>query len=193
MLRELKQVPIFEETMIRWIMRQVCEGIQHIHANGIVHRDLKPPNILIDAEKRCVKIIDFGLAKINSINHKSGLLIGTLDYIAPEIITTRGKPSAYAPPCDIWALGIMMFLLFSGKSLMKRNEQSETMDAICKQPVKFEDPLWTHISKEAKDLIQRMLDKNPKTRITAEEATTHPFFKELDEEAKKQAFMDSLL
>ena len=101
-------------------MRSLCSGCQHIHENGIVHRDLKPPNILVDAEKRCVKIIDFGLARKSDEDHKNGLLIGTLDYIAPEIINTRGNAQAYAPPCDMWALGILMYLLLSGKSIMKR-------------------------------------------------------------------------
>ena len=77
---------------------------------------------MIDAESKCVKIIDFGLAKIADKGHKAGLLIGTLDYIAPEIITSRGDPATYAAPCDMWALGIMMYLLFSGKALMKRDD-----------------------------------------------------------------------
>lgn len=85
-----------------------------------MHRDLKPQNILIDIENRCVKIIDFGLAKIATKGHKAGLLIGTLDYIAPEIINSKGDPAAYAAPCDMWALGIMMYLMISGKALMKK-------------------------------------------------------------------------
>jgi len=119
--------PLFQEDMVRWMAKSICSGLAHIHANGIVHRDLKPQNILIDAEKRCVKIIDFGLAKIANVAHKAGLLIGTLDYIAPEIISSKGDPKAYAAPCDMWALGIMMYLLFSGKALMKQKEQKDTM------------------------------------------------------------------
>ena len=119
--------------MVRWIVKSVCSGLAHIHANGIVHRDLKPQNILIDIENRCVKIIDFGLAKIATKGHKAGLLIGTLDYIAPEIINSKGDPAAYAAPCDMWALGIMMYLMISGKALMKKEEQKDTMEAICKQ------------------------------------------------------------
>ena len=134
--------PLFDESTVRWIMYALCSGCNHIHANGIVHRDLKPQNILIDDTTKMLKIIDFGLAKKTKGDHEAGLLIGTLDFIAPEIFQTRGDPRAYAPPCDMWALGIIMYQLFSGRNLFKRYENPETMRAIARDPVHFDYPLW---------------------------------------------------
>ena len=75
----------FPEEMIRWVMYGIMSGLSHIHGNGITHRDLKPQNILIDQEKQVLKIIDFGLSKKNSEAHEAGLMIGTVDYITPEV------------------------------------------------------------------------------------------------------------
>ena len=109
--------------MVKWIMKAITSGLAHIHANGVVHRDLKLENVLIDEDKKVIKIIDFGLSKKTAQSHESGLLIGTMDYIAPEIFYKRGSPNAYAPPCDMWALGLIGYKLFSGINPMSRNDR----------------------------------------------------------------------
>ena len=68
-----------------------------------------------------LKIIDFGLSKMNAEAHEPGLMIGTVDYIAPEVFITKGDPRSYAPPCDIWAAGLICYQLIAGVNPLKRN------------------------------------------------------------------------
>lgn len=107
------------------------------------------------------------MAKKASEDHEAGLLVGTLDYIAPEIFLTRGDPRAYAAPCDMWALGIMMYQLFTGRNLVKRSNNDDTISAILKDRVSFNEPLWEKVSEDAKNLIRRLLEKKHQHRITA--------------------------
>ena len=87
-----------------------------MHANGVVHRDLKPQNILVDKDTGILKIIDFGLAKCHHPNHtEKQLLIGTPMYMAPEIFLGKGEPGTYQSSCDMWSIGVIMYVLFLGK------------------------------------------------------------------------------
>ena len=112
--------PLFDEKTVQWIMRALCSGLNHIHSNGVVHRDIKLANILVDSKQEQLKIIDFGMAKKMNSNQEGGLLIGTIEYVSPEIFRTRGAPRAYAPPCDMWAVGIIMYQLFTGLNPFKK-------------------------------------------------------------------------
>jgi serine/threonine protein kinase len=90
-------------------------GLNHVHKNGIVHRDMKPENILIDEKNNTLKIIDFGLSKIDTPGSKGpSMLVGTPFYMAPEIFAEKGKSDAYKAPVDMWSLGILMYVLVTG-------------------------------------------------------------------------------
>ena len=99
-------------------MRAVLKGLSHIHARNIVHRDLKPRNILIDKEREVLKIIDFGLAKKADSAQEEGYVIGTLDFVAPEIYKMGASKESYKAPCDIWAAGLICYNLLAGYNPM---------------------------------------------------------------------------
>ena len=152
----------------------------------ICHRDLKPENFLlsdnsIDAE---IKLIDFGLSKRFGIREKSGTtrdnmkkidlktVVGTPYYVAPEVLK-----QSYDKACDVWSLGIILYIFLSGYPPFEGENSSEIFRNVLQQEVSFKDEIWNSISDEAKNLIKGMLDKNPKTRITAHECLEHPWFK----------------
>lgn len=89
-------------------MYMMLNGLHHIHSNRVVHRDLKPENCLIDQDFR-LKIIDFGLSKRTSKREHGNVMMGTPDYLAPEIYAKNGAVDVYKPPVDCWAAGIIMF------------------------------------------------------------------------------------
>ena len=127
---EAVEVPVFDEETVKWIMRDLFKGLTHIHANGIVHRDLKPANILIDTDKHLVKIIDFGLSKRTVSDQVTHSLIGTLEFIAPEVFDSDEEDDPYDAPCDIWAAGLICFQLLAGKNPMKKMTPQATKEAI---------------------------------------------------------------
>jgi len=96
-------------------MFMILQGCVHIHANGIVHRDFKFENILVDKTEGKLKIIDFGMSKNeNEVQHESlNLRVGSNLYMAPEIFLEEGNYDSY--PCDIWAIGIMMYFMICGE------------------------------------------------------------------------------
>jgi calcium-dependent protein kinase len=111
-----------------------------------------------------IKLIDFGLAKQSfSKNSKMTTLAGTPYYIAPEVL--KGY---YGIECDIWSLGVLLFLLLSGDYPFDGDNRSEVFEKIKKGKFKYENKVWNTISKEGKNLLQQMLNKDPKRRITAE-------------------------
>lgn len=100
------------------VLAQVCDAIQHAHTKGVVHRDLKPGNILVNDEGRA-KVLDFGVARVTGGDHAAtmrtdmGQLIGTLAYMSPEQVA--GDPSAIDPRSDVYALGVILYELLSGR------------------------------------------------------------------------------
>ena len=106
-------------------------------------------------------------------------MIGTMRYMAPEIFKTKGDDQAYKEPLDMWAAGVIMFQLFAGKFPFNSPELEEKIHS--------EDPnlltiRWDQVSFDAKDLCRKLLDKNPESRIKANEALKHPFFKQFKEQ-----------
>jgi len=163
----------FTEVDAAFVMRQLLAAISYCHSRNIVHRDLKLENILIDTikdKKPIVKIIDFGTALITQPKERLSKKVGSIYYIAPE--TLRGD---YTLKCDIWSLGVIMYILLSGTAPFNASNNKKIMEAILKGDFDFPKPLWDNISDEAKDLINKMLTYDPRKRITAIEAYKHPW------------------
>ena len=170
----------FSTQKTKFYLVEIILAIDFLHKNNMIYRDLKPENILIDS-KGHIKLTDFGLSKIvTNIEEKSFTICGTLQYIAPEIISGEG----YNESVDWWSLGIIMYEMLTGKLPFKFNfdSQEEQNDLnIYDKKIKFHS--W--IEENAKDLINKLLNKVPEKRIGsgkegAENIKKHPFFSDID-------------
>jgi len=174
----------FSEKVSSYIMYQIFSSVNYCHSMNIIHRDLKPENILIekqendkhiDFSKRLykIKIIDFGTAKIFDKNKIERKMIGSSYYMAPEVISKK-----YNEKCDLWSCGVILYILLSASPPFSGKDDNQIMESIKKGVYDIKSDNWKYISSEAKDLIKRLLDQNVNTRLSAEEALAHPWFKQ---------------
>ena len=173
----LKKFGTFDEEKVRFYGAQIALAIEYLHKIGIIYRELTPENILMD-ENGYLKLADFGMAKKLKDDEKTLTLCGTPEYLAPEIITMEGHDKTV----DWWSLGILLFEMLYGKSPFYTENINRMYDLIKTSPVKF--PKKVNLSEEAKDIIQKLLEKNPKKRLGSqngiEEIKNHPFFAKID-------------
>ena len=167
---------ILKEEKVATIMYKLCKAVFYVHSYGIAHRDIKPENVLLTSEDEDadIRLLDFGLSKIVGPNQKCTEPYGTLTYCAPEIILD--KP--YLKTVDSWSLGVMTYLMLSGSLPFSGKDEHEIAKNVVYSKVNFEKkPIWNEISREAKDFITKLLDKDLKTRIEMKTALEHPWFK----------------
>lgn len=158
---------LIKEREARHFFRQILSAIDYCHRNSIIHRDLKPENLLLDKNNN-IKIIDFGFANTFHRERTLDTYCGSPFYAAPEMI--RGI-RYIGPEADIWSLGVILFVLLSGRLPFSAGTVGELYDCISKGS--YETP--NHFSKDAAQLIARMLCVNPKERATLEEVLNHPW------------------
>ncbi|XP_072386826.1 phosphorylase b kinase gamma catalytic chain, skeletal muscle/heart isoform-like isoform X2 [Diabrotica undecimpunctata] len=173
----LTSVVALSEKKTRYIMKQIFEGVEHIHSMKIVHRDLKPENILLD-DNLNVKITDFGFAKVLKEGEVLHDLCGTPGYLAPETLRCNMLEDApgYSFEVDIWACGVIMYTLLVGCPPFWHRKQMVMLRNIMEGKYSFSSPEWADISDAPKDLIRKLLVVNPKDRIGIKDALKHPFF-----------------
>ncbi|EAS04135.3 calcium-dependent kinase (macronuclear) [Tetrahymena thermophila SB210] len=173
LFERIKDVSPFTEKVAAGYMKQILSAISYCHINNIVHRDLKPENILFDskATNSNLKVIDFGASTKFDHNEKLTKRIGTPFYVAPEILTK--KP--YDEKCDVWSLGVIMYILLCGYPPFWGQTDQEIYEKVKKGKFEFYDEDWADRSSDAKDLISKMLQYDPKDRISATEAYAHPW------------------
>ena len=175
------------------IMFKILSAINYIHKRKVVHRDLKPENVLFldSTENAELKIIDFGLSNIVKSENKEVIeesifnlhtRVGTPHYVAPEVL--QGN---YTYACDIWSLGVMMYLLLSGNPPFISDTEAGLFKKIERGLITFEGKEWIGVSAQAKDLILRMIKVNPKKRITSDIALNHPWFQK-----RKRSFFNTI-
>jgi calcium-dependent protein kinase len=163
-------------------MKKLISAINHCHANNIAHRDLKPENIMYvgKSDDSEVKIIDFGLSKKkNSKGISMDTVVGTPYYVAPEVL--KGM---YGFECDMWSLGVIMYILLSGCLPFAGNNAPEVFEKVKSANYTFETKEWKDVSDEAKDLIKQLLTVDVKKRLTAAKAYQHPWLKIAEEGSK---------
>ncbi|KAG8014198.1 Myosin light chain kinase family member 4 [Nibea albiflora] len=153
-------------------IRQICEGLQHMHKMYILHLDLKPENILcVSRVTNKIKIIDFGLARIYKPREKLRVNFGTPEFLAPEVINY----DFVSFNTDMWSLGVITYMLLSGLCPFLGDDDNETLNNILACKWNFEEQEFVDTSKEAKDFISRVLVVNKGWRMGASEALRHPW------------------
>lgn len=173
--------PFIDEKVIRRIMRDCIKGLNYLHQNGIIHCDLKPQNILLDEDLNA-KISDFGVSNVVENNDILVETVGTYHFLSPESLISKknksNKTEGYSgKAADIWALGITFYALMFLKLPFYSTNLMKLMEMIEKDKVKLPKKLRI-ISPNLKNFFKRILDKNPKTRISMEELKTHPWINE---------------
>jgi len=180
LLSFVKKRTKLSEKISKTIFKQLLLAIKYIHSKNIVHRDIKLDNVLIDLNNT-IKLCDFGVGK--QIQDKEVLLdqCGTPAYIAPEILTNKGYDGFGV---DVWSSGVALYTMLSGSVPFKANNLNDLQNMIITGDFKE-----IHgISKESNDLIHKLLQINPKKRITIDQALNHPWLKGSDDDNKLTLF-----
>ncbi|CAF3996575.1 unnamed protein product [Rotaria sp. Silwood2] len=155
-------------------IQQVLEAVRHCHESNIVHRDLKPENLLLASKTKgaAVKLADFGLAiEVNGEQTQWYGFAGTPGYLSPEVL----KKEPYGKPVDIWACGVILYILLVGYPPFWDEDQHRLYNQIKAGAYDYPSPEWDTVTTEAKRLIDSMLNINPSRRISATDALKHPW------------------
>ncbi|CRL07178.1 CLUMA_CG020164, isoform C [Clunio marinus] len=155
-------------------IQQILESVNHCHQNGVVHRDLKPENLLLASKAKgaAVKLADFGLAiEVQGDQQAWFGFAGTPGYLSPEVL----KKEPYGKAVDIWACGVILYILLVGYPPFWDEDQHRLYAQIKAGTYDYPSPEWDTVTPEAKNLINQMLTVNPYKRITASEALKHPW------------------
>ncbi|XP_068907393.1 serine/threonine-protein kinase 33-like isoform X2 [Tenebrio molitor] len=167
----------FVEKIAKKIISELVDAVAYLHKYDIVHRDLKMENILLGenpedpSDEYYIKLTDFGLSIVRSGKGVDSMLhdfCGTLCYMAPEMITFR----SYSQMCDMWSIGVILYMLVMGKFPFFSKNQQELQDLICTQDPKLNE---SKLSVEVTDLILLLLVKDPVKRMRATEVLQHPW------------------
>lgn len=162
----------YSERKAAGLIKTIVGVVEACHSLGVMHRDLKPENFLFDSadEDAKLKATDFGL----SIFYKPGQyfsdVVGSPYYVAPEVLHKY-----YGPEIDVWSAGVILYILLSGAPPFWAETDTGIFRQILKGKLDFESDPWPLISESAKDLIQKMLCRDPRKRISAHEVLCHPW------------------
>lgn len=178
-----------EKDVIR-LARQILTGVAFLHKNNVVHLDLKPQNILLTCAQPLgdIRIVDFGLSRhVNSTSEVREIL-GTPEYVAPEVLDYEKISTA----TDMWTIGVLTYVMLTGQSPFLGDSNPETYLNISQVNVDFSQEVFCGISSLAVDFIKSLLHKNPAARATAEQCLQHPWLNELtDEQEASQSESES--
>ncbi|XP_033049818.1 serine/threonine-protein kinase 17A isoform X1 [Trachypithecus francoisi] len=163
----------FKEKDVQRLMRQILEGVHFLHTHDVVHLDLKPQNILLTSESPLgdIKIVDFGLSRILKNSEELREIMGTPEYVAPEILSY--DPISMAT--DMWSIGVLTYVMLTGISPFLGNDKQETFLNISQMNLSYSEEEFDVLSESAVDFIRTLLVKKPEDRATAEECLKHPW------------------
>jgi len=151
-------------------MRQICEGVKHMHERNIIHLDIKPENVMCQTSKSTnIKIIDFGLATKLDPNELVKISTGTAEFAAPEIV--EREPVGFYT--DMWSIGVLAYVLLSGLSPFAGATDIETLKNVKACSWQFDEEAFVNVSEEGKDFIRKLLIKTKEKRLNAHECLQH--------------------
>uniref|UniRef100_A0A6N2L4T7 non-specific serine/threonine protein kinase n=1 Tax=Salix viminalis TaxID=40686 RepID=A0A6N2L4T7_SALVM len=154
------------------VMRTIVEVVQMCHKHGVMHRDLKPENFLFANKKEtaALKAIDFGLSVFFKPGERFNEIVGSPYYMAPEILKRN-----YGPEVDVWSAGVILYILLCGVPPFWAETEQGVAQAIIRSVIDFKRDPWPRVSDNAKDLVKKMLNPDPKLRLTAQQVLEHPW------------------
>ncbi|CAA7409087.1 unnamed protein product [Spirodela intermedia] len=162
--------------------REIVNVVDVCHFMGVIHRDLKPENFLLSGpeDDAAIKVADFGLSVFieEGKRYKDG--VGSCYYVAPEVL--RGD---YGKEVDVWSAGVILYMLVCGLPPFWAESERGIYEAIMRGYIDFETDPWPSISNSAKDLVRKMLTRDPKKRITASQVLEHPWIRENGDASEK--------
>jgi len=177
---EIMKRTYFSEVDAVHVMEQCLSGICYLHSVGVVHRDLKPENLLLSSDRAdaSIKIVDFGMATMGATKITQAR-VGTAYYIAPEVIDPeKFGGGSYDEKCDVWSLGVILYILITGTPPFWGDEDDDILNKIVSQNKFVIEPMYEKtLSKEVQDLLKKMLVWEPTKRFTASECLAHPWIK----------------
>ncbi|KAL0535916.1 hypothetical protein IC582_024845 [Cucumis melo] len=164
----------YTEEDARAVMTQILYVVAFCHLQGVVHRDLKPENFLFTSkdENSPLKAIDFGLSDFAKPDERLNDIVGSAYYVAPEVLHR-----SYSTEADVWSIGVIAYILLCGSRPFWARSESGIFKAVLKADPIFDEPPWPSLSSEAKDFVKRLLVKDPRKRMSAAQALSHPWIK----------------
>ncbi|XP_027078343.1 CDPK-related protein kinase [Coffea eugenioides] len=164
----------YAEDDAKAVMVQILNVVAFCHLQGVVHRDLKPENFLFTSkdENSQLKAIDFGLSDFVKPDERLNDIVGSAYYVAPEVLHR-----SYSTEADVWSIGVIAYILLCGSRPFWARTESGIFRTVLKADPSFEEQPWPALSSEAKDFVKRLLNKDPRKRMTAAQALSHPWIK----------------
>ncbi|KAL9233403.1 hypothetical protein vseg_008412 [Gypsophila vaccaria] len=168
------------------LMKTIVSVVEACHSLGVIHRDLKPENFLFknSSEGSPLQTIDFGLSVFYQPGDTFTDVVGSPFYVAPEVLS-----KLYGPEADVWSAGVILYILLSGVPPFWAETDAGIFKQVLKGKIDFDSQPWPSISNGAKDLITKMLERNPKKRLTAYQVLSHPWI--VDETSVPDKPLDS--
>jgi serine/threonine protein kinase len=195
------QLKHYSESDASVLVRNVLSGLAHIHSKGIIHRDLKPENLLLrhqasessslSSHLTDVCLADFGLAGYVP----STTCCGSPAYIAPEVISVgyyRTRKEPYNTKCDIWSIGVITYILLSGKMPFHGRSFKETFEYIINNRWSFNGDTWDNVSPDAKKFVEACLTPDPAARPSAQALLSHRWLAETQSNTHLPGSLESL-
>ncbi|CAN1343656.1 CDPK-related kinase 5 [Linum perenne] len=165
----------YSEDDAKIVMIQILNVVAYCHLQGVVHRDLKPENFLFSTkdEDSQLKAIDFGLSDFVKPDERLNDIVGSAYYVAPEVLHR-----SYSTEADVWSIGVIAYILLCGSRPFWARTESGIFRAVLKADPSFDEAPWPSLSPEARDFVKRLLNKDPRKRLTAAQALSHPWIKD---------------
>lgn len=182
LLTRIHEKTYYTEQEARMVVTTLIEAVGFCHSRGIAHRDIKPENILLKYEDddTTVQLGDFGLAKrfwSTETNEEDPLVTwcGSVEYAAPEVFSRENPDDFYDERCDIFSIGIVMYVLLAGYHPFDAPTSAKMIETVRKGKVRFHSKYWKDITEDAKELILALMEVDPDERCELEEALEAPW------------------
>ncbi|PNF28431.1 Serine/threonine-protein kinase 17A [Cryptotermes secundus] len=172
MLLDKDEVP--EERQVKRLMHQILDGLVYLHSINVAHLDIKPQNLVLMSEfpHGEVKLCDLGISRYISEGADIRDILGTPDYVAPEVLNYESISLA----TDMWSVGVLLYVLLTGCSPFGGDTKQETFCNISQCKLDFPEDLFEDVSEDAKDLMRKLMVKEPRERLSAIECLQHHWF-----------------